>query len=200
MGYAPLLPTSLISLGGDYHSLFVLVPTYNIGFTLLTAGNEDVRNTLLNSIVDNVLPVIDQIARDQASSRFAGHYTSSQGNSSLTVTTEGHQTGLKITQWISNGVDIFGFFKEVVPNIAFRLLPNQLLDGDGKVGFTSYYMSATPPPANGTWLFNCPGWFDVDELTYGNIPLGQMVFNVSGIGKATAVDLRALRTTLKRSS
>jgi hypothetical protein len=41
---------------------------------------------------------------------------------------------------------------------------------------------------------------DVDPTMYGNIPVGQMVFDIGGDGKATAVDLRAFRVTLERES
>ena len=184
--------------GGDYHTLLALVPQYNFGITLLEAGAGEVRDNAPDVLANTILPVIDQIARDQAESTFAGHYASAQGNSSLTVTTAGSDSGLKVTQWISNGVDIFAFLKKIVPDIVFRLQPNQLIDDDGKVSFTSYYSSSTPPPEDASFVFRCPGWFGVDGITYGNIPLGQMVFDVDESGTASAVELRSLRITLER--
>lgn len=89
------------------------------------------------------------------------------------------------------------FEQDLQPNLDFRILPNQLNTGN-QIGFTSFYQSAMPPPKNGTFFWNCPGWVDVDELTFGNIPLGQMVFNVDENGMAISVEARAFRTTLQR--
>jgi hypothetical protein len=190
---------------GIYHSFFGLIPDYDIGFTVLTAAtptsdNGDVRAEVPVIVWDAVLPVVDQIARDQAEKSFAGTYTSDQTNSSLTLTTGGSQTGLKVTQLISNGVDLFSYSSILTPNLVWRLMPNQLNYGDGKIGFTSFQTSAVPSTSRETTIFTCPGWIDVDELVYGNIPMGQIVFVVDGNGKAQTVDLRGLRTTLKRKS
>ena len=200
MNFDPASGTLTNFAGGEYHTLLTLVPQYNFGITVFTAGPESVRDDAPNILADTILPAIDDIARDQAESRFAGHYAAPHGNSSVTVTTTGSDSGLKVTQWINNGVDVFNFLKTFVPNIVFRLQPNQLGADDSKIGFTSYYSSSTPPPANGSFLFSCPGWFGVDELTYGNIPLGQMLFTVDDTGRASSVELRSLRTTLNRQS
>ena len=190
-------------VGGVYHTFFGLSPYHDIGFTLLTAetlSNSAVRNELPFSLIETVLPVLDEVAKDQTETNFAGRYSDKATNSSLTLTTGGSQTGLKITGWISNGVDLYAFLAPQVPNLVWRLLPNQLDYSDKQVGFTSYYASAAPPNATANTLEECAGWFDVDELTYGNIPLGQIVFDVDGSGKATTAHARALRAIYKRES
>jgi hypothetical protein len=87
-----------------------------------------------------------------------------------------------------------------MPNMVWRLQPNQLNYGDQKVGFTSYQISAVASNSSEQSLFTCPGWFDVDPYTYGNIPLGQMVFDINDSGVAKSVDLRALRVSLDKES
>ena len=143
--------------------------------------------------------MLDQIAKDQAEAKFAGTYASKAANSSLTLTTAGSETGLQVTQLISNGVDLLSFFSSILPNLVWRLQPNQLNYG-GKVGFTSYQSSVGTSNASGQAVLTCSGWFDVDGLTYGNIPTGQMIFQVDDSGKAQSVDLRALRVTLDKQS
>ena len=114
--------------------------------------------------------MVDEIARDQAEANFAGTYTSTATNSSLTLTTGGNQTGLKVTELISNGVDLFSYFTSTVPNLVWRLQPNQLSYGnqDQKVGFTSYQTSEVPPsnPRDDS-IFQCGGWIEVDAITFG---------------------------------
>lgn len=171
------LDLQLTSPGGVYHTFFGLVPDYDIGITVLTAettSSTEVRDTLPFMLADVVLPALDEIARDQAQANFGGHYSSKETNTSLTLSADGSQTGLKVTQLISNGVDLFAFFASQFPNLVWRLLPNQLNYGDGKVGFTSFQTSALPTNATSTPGINdCPGWFDVDFINYANIPIGK---------------------------
>ncbi|KAK3695993.1 hypothetical protein LTR37_018211 [Vermiconidia calcicola] len=192
--------------GGDwgvYHTLFALIPTFNVGFTVFTAPDfgvtESIREAVPAFLTDSILPVLDEIAEDQATAKFAGHYASSEANSSMTVSTTSSRPGLMVTQWINNGVDLLGLLEMVFPNMSYRIVPNQLYSGD-KIGFTSFYQAAVPPDDEGIWLFTCPGWFGVDGLTFGNIPLGQMVFDVGEGGKAGSVELRGMRVTLERQS
>jgi hypothetical protein len=85
-------------------------------------------------------------------------------------------------------------------DLVWRLLPNGLNYGDGKIGFTSFQTSAVPSNSTQQSLLDCSGWFDVDPFTYANIPFGQMAFNIDVNGKASSVDLRGLRITLERQS
>lgn len=154
------------------HSFFGLISDYNIGFSVFTAvastaASESVRDDLPGPIWDAILPVIDQISRDQAASNFAGTYTSKQTNSSLTLSTAGNQTGIKVTKLISNGVDLLSYFNELAPDLVWRVVPNQLSSGDGKIGFSSFYEGAAPEASSDNTFLYCPGWIDVDEVTYG---------------------------------
>ena len=167
--------------------------------TIFTSGNEAARGDLPNILVDAVLPVLDEIAQDQAASNFAGTYESEQSNSSVTISTGGLNTGLRVTAWTSQGVNLLNELTALFGDFVWRIVPNQLHVGNGKVSFTSYYAVPEGPPVNGTFFWTCPGWVDVDEITYGNVPLGQMEFDVDS-GKATTVNVRALRQTLTRQS
>lgn len=180
-----------------------MVQAYNIGLTILTAedfgsgATSSVRDELPVTVLDAVLPVVDDIAKAQAGVNFAGTYFSSQVNSSLTI--EADSSGLMVTAWVNNGIDLFESLFTLIPNIHYRIIPNGLYSGD-EVGFTSFYQSATPAAANENWFLACERWVGVDEVTFDNIPFGQMVFQVDGTGRAVSVETRALRTTLQRKS
>ncbi|KAK5719810.1 hypothetical protein LTR17_015099 [Elasticomyces elasticus] len=196
----------LYTKAGDiaaYSSFFALVPTYDIGITLMTAWDPAgtsggaVRDELPNQLLNALLPALDEIAKKQAVANFAGQYINPQTNSSITIGTDANPA-LKVTAWSYNGVDIFNnVLGSLAPDLDLRILPNELYQGS-KVGFTSYYQSAVPPSANGTWYLQCAGWIDVDELTVANLPLGQLVFTVGDEGKAMSVESRALRQVLSR--
>ena len=90
-----------------------------MGITVLTAESltsSDVRDSLPFTLANLILPVLDEIAKDQAETNFGGHYSSEETNSSLTLSTDGAYSGLKVTKLISNGVDLFAFFDSAFPS------------------------------------------------------------------------------------
>ena len=185
------------------------MPAYNIGFTVCTAedltgaasGDSLLFGGIPNFLFNTVLHVVDDIAKEQAARNFGGHYTSNK--SSLILSSSGEFPGLTVTHWSSNGVNMLAALEGLplvgTPNITYRIMPNGLYSGS-KIGFTSFYESATLPVPDDEWYWPCQGWIFVDQLTYGNVPLGQMVFDVDANGLSTSVDLHGLRETLQKTS
>jgi hypothetical protein len=96
-----------------------LLPDYDVGFTVLTAEtltSSDVRDVLPFTLAEAILPVLNEIAKDQAGTNFGGRYSNKDTNSSLTLSTVGEFSGLKVTELISNGVDLFKFFNSAFPS------------------------------------------------------------------------------------
>lgn len=91
---------------GLYGSLMVLIPDYDLGLTVLVAGDTSILNPLAEATIKTLLPAIDKIGRAQAVARYAGLYESATPlNSSIRLTVD-DGPGLKISRWISNGSDI----------------------------------------------------------------------------------------------
>jgi len=146
--------------------------------------------------VEQIVTAIDQVAKSQAIDNFAGTYTSSDGNSSMTISSD-DSPALALTAWTWEGRDLYtDLFELLVPDVDIRILPNQLYDGD-QVGFTSYYQ---PPAPDRLFFGSCFSWVDVDELTFGNIPLGQFVFEVDRGGRAVAVESKSLGVRMERAN
>ncbi|KAI9690336.1 MAG: hypothetical protein M1822_009298 [Bathelium mastoideum] len=189
---------------GQYATAFLLIPEYDFGFTVLTAADfnttalSQLQNSLPASLTDTLLPVLEQIAQEQAVKRFAGTYASSNGSSSITFGVDNFPA-LKVTEWKSLGLNMTEILQEVGgwSTFDFRLYPNHLNTGNS-VGFTSLYYTQAAPSNSSTWYLGDPGWFIVDQDTYGNIPVGQFVFQTDKNGIATAVELRSTRQTLRR--
>lgn len=186
--------------GGAYRSFFAVVPEFGIGFSVLTAAQKaggKVKDDLPNVIVNALFPVLDQIAEQQSNQNFGGQYTLADSNTTVRITTDG-ALGLKVTEYVSNGVDIldtvFGLFGE---DIDFRLKPNHLYY-QSKVGFSGVYQPPQRPLPDGSFYWDCQTWLDVDDFTYGSVPLGQFVFEVDDKGRACSVELKALRQKLTR--
>ena len=186
---------------GVYHSLFALVPDYQIGFTVFTAADAQdlgsaVRDELPEMLAKPVIQAVDAVAKEQARANFVGTYRSRTSNSSITFTTD-ESSALRLTAWVNNGTDLYGTL--VAPaDIDFRILPNGLYgDGEGarRVGFTSLYV---PPLPRKGWFGACANWASVDQFNFGNVPLGQFVFEVDASGRATGVESKALRVSMER--
>jgi hypothetical protein len=191
---------------GSYASLSVLVPDYNFGFTFLTASllGEAVSSPLVyfmsEMLAATVLPVLEEVARDQAKATFAGHYAASNLNSSLTITVD-DQPGLRVTEWISNGTDVFDAVGLSSPGtyVDFRLQPNQLYAGD-KIGFTGTRRTLPKQIYTGPLDLNCFTWGDTG-ITYGNVDLENFVFEIDHkTGKSVRVQPKALRISLERKT
>lgn len=164
---------------GQYSTMFALVPDLDFGFTVMITGTEyrsDVEEELANIIAEVMLPAVEETARQQAHSIYAGRYASNEINSSVTITTDS-QPGLKITEWISNGTD-------VMPELAgrnanFRLWPNELYTGD-RVGFTASWEPLLPNSQKKIkpLQLNCLTWVDTGFTQYGNVAVGSFVFDL----------------------
>ena len=184
-----------------YTSLIILVPDLNLGVTILEvnaaerqAALSPVKYGLANLAVAHLLPVVEDIARQQAATNFAGTYRG-DSNSSFALDTD-DQPGLFITEWTSNGIDLL---TQLGGNGSVaRLWPNELYDRqDCKVGFSAVFTSISE--SNETPINECISWGNVDGVLYGNVGLGNIVFNVdASSGKSTSVRLEGLRTTLER--
>lgn len=184
-----------------------MVPQYDFGFTILTASDPPTqpppgsifRLAFTEEILPTILPVLDEIAKTQAASNFGGTYVDSGSNSSITITTDSANSGLHVTSWISNGVNVLKVIALEQPSPVYRLQPNQIDYGKNKIGFTSFYTTSSPPNPS-TGLVRCNGWDSVDATTDGSIPLGSLVFDVDSSGAATSVELRAMRMNLKKKT
>lgn len=187
---------------GVYTSVFAIIPDYNVGFSILTASinaTGDLMGSFPNTLAPILLEAAEKIGREQANRNFAGHYASASSNTSVTIETD-YLPGLKLTQYISNGTDLIStIFALFGKGVDFRLVPNHLYNGKEQVGFTGVYAPPLPPVANGTFYYPCQTWLDIDDFTYGSVPLGSFVFDVDGEGKAGSVRLKALKESLVKT-
>lgn len=113
-----------------YTAIFALVPDLDIGFSILTSGPEEdaaggaVWASIGSMIGSLVVPKVEDVARDEASVRLAGHYVAKDLNSSLTISTD-EFPGIRVTNWISNGSMILDGLK-ADPTVS--MLMNRVLD------------------------------------------------------------------------
>ncbi|KAH7348865.1 beta-lactamase/transpeptidase-like protein [Rhexocercosporidium sp. MPI-PUGE-AT-0058] len=90
---------------GVYGGYMILVPDYDVGFTLLQAGAGLNTDVMAGFVVDVFLPALEKAARLQAMTVFTGEYeVETEGvNSTFTLSSSEGQPGLILTNWINNG-------------------------------------------------------------------------------------------------
>lgn len=205
---------------GLYSAEVALLPDYDVGFTVLTAGLQSSVNVRVVSdiLAATFVPALEAAAAQEAEQIYAGTYTSTaDANSSLTVVVTDGKPGLGITRWIENGTDVFpllgtlfGVTSEQLAQatqagggLSVRLYPTGLRSRDGTmaVAWRAVFELFPEPLDAGAFSENCATWVIVDSLIYGAVGVDEFLFGLSVDGKeAESIEPRMLRTQLKKTS
>ncbi|KAI0391753.1 beta-lactamase/transpeptidase-like protein [Xylariaceae sp. FL0594] len=203
---------------GKYSALLALIPDFNIGFSVMAAGDLpaslalDIADTLSNTY----LPTLLGIARVQANYTYAGTYVSADEklNSSVTVTVDAARPGLGVGPWISNGTSLMGLVVAIGQNItqeywdkiqpSVRLYPTGLWDatagGGRRVGFKAVFEDLSLPNVTRPFTTDCSTWISVSGVVYGSQPLDEFIFEHDANGTVVAVENSALRNRMVKVS
>lgn len=196
---------SLITKAGalaGYSLHIVLVPEFDLGFTVLVAGEYEALKWLDNEVVTKVFGGIETIAREQTSENFAGLYRADGIDSSIELEVNGG-SGLIVKSWLSNGTDFLAEYvflktsKRGAEQGRVQLIPVKTRDSKGGERWRASFvppLTETKVPIDGCMIN------DVDSLMYGGESLEELVFLRDGNGKATGIELPALRITLHRDT
>lgn len=194
---------------GIYNSLIVLIPDYEVAFTVLTAGDVSTLVSMLSEMIaETFLPVIYLVSKEEAAVAFGGVYESPGANSSLSLI-EDDGPGLLISNWISNGTDLLAVYEKIGGVIVeARIYPTGLkssaMSGNSTADVSYRGIFQPVPDTNSTYrhrqIFNedCTTWFGVDAVVYGHNAVDEFVFQVDRHGKALSVEPRALRIHLAK--
>lgn len=198
-------PIDLYTKSGDigvYSSVFALSPDHNVGFVVMGAGqNTHVSLAFVSDLISQTLiPALEQSAKNQAHQHFAGTYALRNGNSSITIVTDGGPA-LSVTRWINNSTNMLNSYATLngisdPSQFSIRLYPTGL-QNQGQASFRA----VIPPPLPtgiGPFTSSCITWVTVDGQVYGNVGIDEFLFNMDRNGNAVSVSPRALRTVLQR--
>lgn len=201
---------------GKYSTFFAIIPDFNIGFSILAAG--EMPASLATSIADTLsntyLPTMVNIARIQASATYSGTYTNSDPavNSSLSIVVDRQAPGLSLSSWISNGTNLLWYSVALSQNVtkdywdkirpSARLYPTGLWDatsdGGKRVAFKAVFEDLSLANASKPFTTDCSTWVTVSGIMYGSRPLDQFIFNINAAGNVTSVENAALRNRLDK--
>lgn len=203
-----------------YQSLLVLLPDYDVGISALLAGTwpGNANWDMADLIGEILVPALEETARLQADSAYAGTYelSSDSGpttNSSIVLSTDSSRPGLGVDSWYSNGTDMIAVAVRYTLNYnvtapAIRLYPTGLesRSGDGnnstkRVAFKAVVENLDATDETGKMFStDCGSWVSQTAAVYADMPLDQFVFTLGDDGRATQVKNLALRAQLDRMS
>ncbi len=196
---------------GQYQSLLVLVPDFQVVLSLCAAGPDSdvVITDAAETALQTFLPVLEHVARTQACERFCGTYENTTSNSSLVLDVD-DGPGLVVRSWISLGVDLVAT-AQVYANAtnggvisSIRLYPTDLHSDTRSNRLESYraLIETVNPSVDPTVRRiidpNANQWDVVDNLVYGEIAVDDIVFHLDDSGTATAVEPRVLRQVFEK--
>ncbi|KAK5074778.1 hypothetical protein LTS08_005653 [Lithohypha guttulata] len=171
---------------GAYSTYLILLPDYDAGFTILTAGmrTASVSRILADIAATAFVPAFESAAREEASTRFTGEFAFSgpnaAGNGTDTfeiVLSIDDGPGLLVANYSINGVDMRTAFaalaRTTANNTQLRLYPSGLtapgeqgtvLQGYRMIRYNPNSMAPTPDGA----VFSsprCQEWFNIGGYT-----------------------------------
>jgi hypothetical protein len=191
---------------GLYSTILVLLPDYDVGFTILAAGEAAHGNIeVLSDIVGQaLLPALESAAKAEANSAYAGTYTIfGSRNSSMTIGTDGGP-GLSVTKWTLEGLDVLPVLAELAgakiesdDQLSLQLYPTGLKNTvAGTVTATAWRASIQAVPYTvdpGVFSQDCHTWITVDIVVNGVFGLDHFVFELDGSGKAKSIQPKFLQ-------
>jgi len=211
-----------------YGSLLTLIPEWNMGFTIMLAGN--ITGSGIFGFADylsaSLLPAYQAVARADAHEVYGGTYVADPRRdpvtnqtmypSSITIRADDTKPGLYAAAWISNGVDMVdeslrlasginmkGYRNEV--RLYYTGLTTKLRDGGRKMSFKAIFEDTgfnDTGTDGGAHLFttDCAAWLQFTGATYGHLPLDEFIFELDAEGNTVAVENVGLRVTMKKKS
>ncbi|KAM0449440.1 hypothetical protein ACHAO4_007458 [Trichoderma viride] len=197
----------------SYHSVIALIPDYDLVMVALVGGPEVSGATTYQLIGDAstaLLPVIEQAGKAKAQVQYAGTYTDSSTNSSLTLTLD-DGPGLSVTKWQVRGTDVIGTSllgeSPTVPPRT-RLYPSNLSSSNQTAWRVLFDGSADEVAAEDAlypWdQFSCSSWSTLDKLAYQfqaqDLFLFDMVEEEGGDTRASNIKLPAYQVKLARAA
>ena len=217
---APGKAVTFFTKGGGlpgYSTKILLVPEYDLGITIFTAGGDGLLDDLIEKVTVPLIQAADKLAARQVRERYVGTFTAgheSEINSSLTLSYSPTH-GLEITRWISNSTDMLQvisltfdfpagstFHAQLIPTLLYRNETQK--EGEAwriSVTFEGGKKRTEQRSVGATDVWDDFCSTDVDNMMYAGKPLNEVVFwdGDKKNGGVDMVELTAFRANLTRS-
>lgn len=186
----PVAFNTVVGTLGPYTSVVVVLPEYDLAFSLMLSGALGHPHGILENISFPVVRAAERIAWEHVQNTYAGRYeadASGKINSSITLL-QSPSRGLYISEWISNGTSILPVVQRLVAEKSgggstwiFQAVPTflrpkrrEMMDGREYLEEEWRWTYVLDRPSREGWNDWCLSSFD--PVTYAGRPLTKMVF------------------------
>lgn len=192
----------------EYTTIVALIPDYDLAVAVNLVGPDSspaAIQILFSQVVQALLPVVDEIAKDEAAQKYTGMYTSGT-NSTITLSVD--EYGLLVSNFSANGIDVASGYAAIAAsssgNTTIRLYPSNLFSGNRTAWQAIYETSTAEELASfDAQLFfpqgSCQSWTEVDLSTYGYQALDYFMFEEGKGGVVERVEAKAWRLVMERT-
>ena len=203
-------PTTFVTKSGGhpaYTSIMILVPDYDLGITILVAGNGKLLDEVREVVTQELIPAVELLAQRQLRERYAGTYAASEKSKLDSRLELSHSitSGLYISELISNGTDVL---KVLVPHLArdanfnladwhLQLMPT-LLFAEPKKQKGELWRALLIPQKKSEAIWDDFCVNQIDTVRYAGKPLTELVFWTNDDDVVTEVSLSAFDVTLRK--
>lgn len=204
-------PVTFVTKSGGlpgYTTIIIMAPDYDIGVTILTAGNGQLLEKLRELVTVPLIRGVEELAFMQMHDKYAGTYiaTDFSLNSSITLTVT-PSSGLTLTRFISNDTDVLAspLVPTADPDAAShpwhaQLVPTLLYRNQTALNGALFRLLVVPE----RWEGETEVWDDFcitddDPAMYAGLALNEVAFWTDEDGAVVEAELPAWRLTLKRA-
>ena len=188
-----------------YTSIIITVPQYDLGITILVAGNSGLFSKVLEIVTVQSVRIAEQLAILQLEQRYAGTYVSSNPSLNSSVTLTADHRGLIVTEFISNSTDVLASFLVKVfgapedGNFYIQLTPNFLYRNETAKAGELWRLTSTAERNEA----ERPIWDDfcmtnVDGIMYAGLGIKEVVLWKGEGDTFERLELTGFRTILYR--
>lgn len=205
---------------GLYSSVFALIPEFNAGFTILSAGL--VAHVLVTNLADLItetfIPAYFETARTEAEQLYTRSFVDTVTNSSAVVSVANatnEDQSVTLDELIFNGSDYLSLLGTALyklprsvrlmvrlwPNGIERIVHSNNEETEIEQGWKASFSAPTQTPlANGAFTSGCWSWAMVGGANYGGVPLDdvrvRLIQSQNGARRVIGFDVPVLQLNL----
>jgi hypothetical protein len=185
-----------------YTSVIATVPEFDLGITILVAGNSTIFSKILDAVSVTIVRAAEEVAIRQLRERYIGTYTSTNHTLNSTITLVADSRGLVVERFISNGTDVLdSAFRRSSNRWYAQLTPTLLYRDEKKQKGELWRIVQSDERVNhegSIWEDFCST--DIDVPSYAAVGFNELVFwNPNKNKKFEKVELSAFRVNMTRT-
>jgi hypothetical protein len=194
-----------ITKGGGlpgYFSIIATIPEFDLGFTVLVAGEYEMLPKLRNAIGETIVRAAEEVSIRQLQERYVGVFESKSKTLNSSITIVADERGLVAEHFISNGTDVLANIRRMTSAPWYaQMVPTLLYKDEGNQRGELWRMVAYDERSSEEgiiWDDYCSA--NIDWPVYADISTNEFVFwDQKKDGKYAKLELSAWRANMTRT-